>query len=118
MKGYCEEETKAVTNRVVKEEDAIDGIAENSEEMVSFILCIISDKTEDGVCFNRKIQAPYSITVGKVMARYCNKLSVSMDRLVLRCKGREWDLQEKVRGLANQTVWLTLREVKNENIDI
>ena len=109
--------TQAVTKRVVKEEDAIDGVAENSEEMISFILRSTSDYTENGECLNRKIQAPPSRTVRKVMTRYSKKLSVSMDRLVLRCKGREWELQEEVRGLANQTVWLTVGEVKKEDID-
>ena len=52
------------------------------------------------------------------MARYCNKLSVSMDRLVLRCNGREWELQEEVRCLADQTVQLTVGEVNNEDIGI
>jgi len=111
--------TQAVTKIVDKKDDASDDMAENTEEMISFILRSISVKTEDAVCLNRKIQAPPSSTVRKVMARYSKKLSVSMDRLVLRCKGREWGLQEEVRGLANQTVWLvTVGEVKNENIDI
>ena len=30
----------------------------------------------------------------------------------------EWDWQEEVRGQANLTVWLTVGEVKNENIGI
>ena len=34
------------------------------------------------------IQAPPSTTVRKVMARYGKKLSVSMDRLVLRIVGQ------------------------------
>ena len=92
-------------------------MAENSEEMISFILRSTSDFTENGECLNRKIQAPPSSTVTKVMTRYSKKLSVSMDRLVLRCKGREWELQEEVRGRANLTVRLTVGEVKMEDID-
>jgi hypothetical protein len=52
----------------------------------------------------------------EVMTRFSRKLSVPMDRLVMRCNGRELGVQEEVRGLANQTVWLTVVEVKEESI--
>ena len=65
---------------------------------------------------NINIEIPASFPVMEVMTRFSKKLSVPMDRLMMRCNGRELGVQEEVKGLANKIVWLTVIEVKIESI--
>ena len=84
-------------------------------EMITFTLRSTS-ASADGVSLNINIEIPASFSLMEVMTRFSKKLSMSMDRLLMRCDGRELGVQEEVRGLANQTVWLTVVEVKEESI--
>jgi hypothetical protein len=43
----------------------------------------------------RNIEIPASYSVREVMARFIRKLSVPVDRLVIRCNGRELGVQEQ-----------------------
>ena len=113
----CKEKTEAVTKRGVGEEEDASHVLtkENPEEMITLTLRSTS-ASADGVSLNLNIEIPASYSVREVMTRFSRKLSVPMDRLVMRCNGRELGVQEEVRGLANQTVWLTVVEVKEESI--
>ena len=84
-------------------------------EMITFTLRSIS-ASADGVSLNINIEIPAFFSLMEVMTRFSKKLSMSMDRLLMRCNGRELGVQEEVRGLANQTVWLTVVEVKEESV--
>jgi len=61
-----------------------------------------------------KMKVKPSITIGKVKDKFSRRLSVSMDRLVMRCNGKLLENEEIVRKLESQTVWLSVVEVKDE----
>jgi len=125
IKG-CKEKTEAVNKRIVREEeDTFHVLTEEVPEevflnplfveMITFVLRSTS-ASDDGVSLNMNIDIPAYLPVREVMTRFSKKLLVPMDRLLMRCNGRELGVEEEVRGLANQTVWLTEIGVKNENI--
>ena len=58
--------------------------------------------------------SPFSVR--EVIARFSKKLIMPKDSLWMRCNGRVLGVQEEVRALANQTVWLTVIGVKEECI--
>ena len=119
------EKTVAVSKRIVKEEDAFHVLTEEDPrevfknplfmEMITFILRSTS-ASDDGVSLNMKIDIPASFSLRVVMTRFSKKLLLPMDKLMMRCNGRDLGVEEEVRGLANQTVWLTTIEVKEERI--
>ena len=122
----CKEKTEAVNKRIVREEeDTFHVLTEEVPEevfmnppfmeMITFVLRSTS-ASDDGVILNMNIDIPAYLPVREVMTRFSKKLFVPMDRLLMRCNGRELGVEEEVRGLANQTVWLTEIGVKNENI--
>ena len=69
----------------------------------------------NGVELYKNMQIRPSVKVGKLLAKFSTKLSVPMDKLMLRCNGRVLEIGEEVRDLAHQTVWLTVVEIKEEN---
>jgi len=117
------EKTEVVAKRIAREEDAFHVLTEEKTgevfknplfmEMITFILRSTS-ASDDGVSLNMKIDIPASYSVMEVVTRFSKKLLVPMDKLMMRCNGRDLGVEEEVRGLANQIVWLTTVEVKEE----
>ena len=74
-------------------------------------------KSGDGENLFVKMKVKPSITIGKVKDKFSRRLAVSMDRLVMRCNGKLLENEGFVRNLVNQTVWLSVVEVKEEGSD-
>ena len=89
---------------VREEEEAIHTLTEeNSDEifmnhlfmeMITLALRSTSASVA-GVSLYINIEIPASYSVREVMARFIRKLSVPVDRLVIRCNGRELGVQEQ-----------------------
>jgi len=72
----------------------------------------------NGVVLHNILHIRPSTKVGKLLAIFSIKLSVPLEKLLLRCNGRELEHGEEVSGLAHQTVWLTVIEVKEEDMGL
>ena len=64
-----------------------------------------------------KMKVKPSVTIAKVKDKFGRRLAVSMNRLVMRCNGKLLENEEEVRNLSNQTVWLSVVDVKDEYDD-
>ena len=84
-----------------------------SEDEISFKIRSMYN-SGDGETLFVKMKVKPSITIGKVKDRFSRRLAVSMDRLVMRCNGEMLENEGLVRNLGNQTVWLSVVEVKDE----
>ena len=72
-------------------------------------LKIRSDEEKvDGIGFNVDLQVKTNTKLKKVVDLFSRRTGLAMDRMELRCEGRVLRLEEEVKGVEGETVWVRL----------